>query len=327
MENSHDKPMPPMSPMGAQNPANSPVSAGGGSAGVASIIDVTTQNFIAEVIDASHHQLVLLDLWAPWCEPCKQLTPVLERLAQNSGGAVRLAKMNIDEHPEVSQQLQVQSIPAVFVFMGGRPVDSFVGVLPESEIKSRLDRFLQGGLPPSPLEQILEAAKMAAQAGDYAGAAQAYGQILQQEPENIIALAGLAQAQISVGQLEAAQQILEMVPPHINDAALDAALDAAWAALALAQKSASASTDIAALQARLAANENDHQARFDLAMAYHATDHKTEAMDSLLDIVAHAPSWNDEAARHQLVELFAAYGTQNEAVVAARRKLSSLLFA
>ena len=294
------------------------------------VVDVTTDNFMAEVIEASRSQLVLLDLWAQWCEPCKQLTPVLEKLAQSSNGAVRVAKMDIDAHPAVAQQLQVQSIPAVFIFKGGRPVDRFVGVQAESEIKTRIDKFLDGGLPPSPLEQMLAAADQAAQSGDYASAAQAYGQILQQQPDNISALAGLAQAQIAGGQLEAAQQILAMAPPNISDAALDAAR----AALSLAQKteaqatqdSAAAIADSAALQARLAANETDHQARFELAMAYHRQGKKVEAMAALLEIIARQPRWNEEAARHQLVEFFTAYGTQTEQVVAARRKLSSLLF-
>lgn len=288
----------------------------------AAIVDVTTESFMADVIDASQNQLVLLDLWAPWCGPCKQLTPVLEGLVNGSGGAVRLAKMNIDDHPAVAQQLQVQSIPAVFAFKGGQPVDAFQGVLPESELKKFIDRHLEGGLGPSPVEQMLEVAETAFAADDFGAAAQAYGQVLQAAPDTIAAIAGLAQCQIATGQLAEAAEILAMAPQTNNDPALAAAR----AALALAEKAGNAAGDLAPLRAALEANPNDHQARFDLAMAHHAAGQKVEAMAALLDIIARQRSWNDEAARRQLLELFDAYGAQDDDVVAARRRLSSVLF-
>jgi putative thioredoxin len=285
------------------------------------IIDVTTQTFMADVIEASRDSLVMLDLWAPWCGPCKQLTPVLEALATQSQGAVRLAKMNIDEHPEVAQQLQVQSIPAVFFFKNGQPVDGFMGALPESQIRAKLEPHLQDGLAPSPVEQLLAMAEQALADNNPAVAAQAYGDILAGEPDHIGAIAGLAQCHLANGNIEQAGQILAMAPAHSNEPELAAAR----AALALAEKSADTG-ELAPLQARLAADENDHQARFDLAMTLHAAGQREAAMDALLEIIARKRDWQEEAARKQLVEFFDAYGAADPLVVAARRRLSSLLF-
>ena len=193
-----------------------------------SVIDVTMENFMAEVIEASQAQLVLLDLWAPWCGPCKQLTPVLEKLAGQSNGEVRLAKMNIDEHPAVAQQLQVQSIPAVFAFKNGQPVDGFMGALPESEIKKFLDKHLDEGLGASPAEALMETAAEALAAGQTNDALECYAAALAQEPDNVQAMAGLAQTHLAMGDGAAAQAVLDAAPPHDNDPAL-AAARAAWA--------------------------------------------------------------------------------------------------
>ena len=288
-----------------------------------STIDVTTENFMAEVIEASQERLILLDLWAPWCGPCKQLTPVLEKLAAQSDGAVRLAKMNIDEHPAVAQQLQVQSIPAVFAFKGGQPVDGFMGALPESDVKKFLEKHLDDGLGQSPAEALIETAAEALAAGQIEDALECYGAALEQEPENIQALAGLAQSHLAAGDSAAAEAALAMAPAQDNDPALAAAR----AALALAGKTAEAdSGDEAGFFAALQANENDHQARFDLALAHHGAGRRAAALDELLEIVARQRDWNEEAARKQLVELFDAYGAQDELVVAARKRLSSILF-
>ena len=288
-----------------------------------STIDVTTENFMAEVIEASQERLILLDLWAPWCGPCKQLTPVLEKLAAQSDGAVRLAKMNIDEHPAVAQQLQVQSIPAVFAFKGGQPVDGFMGALPESDVKKFLEKHLDDGLGQSPAEALIETAAEALAAGQIEDALECYGAALEQEPENIQALAGLAQSHLAAGDSAAAEATLAMAPAQDNDPALAAAR----AGLALAGKTAEAdSGDEAGFSAALQANENDHQARFDLALAHHGAGRRAAALDELLEIVARQRDWNEEAARKQLVELFDAYGAQDELVVAARKRLSSILF-
>ena len=182
----------------------------------ATIFDVTTESFMADVIEASATQLVLLDLWAPWCGPCKQLTPLLEQVTAQANGAVRLAKMNIDEHPAVAQQLQVQSIPAVFAFKDGRPVDGFMGALPESQIKEFVARHLDDDLAASPVEEMLAMATHAMDQGDMAAAAQAYGQVLEQDPAHSGAIAGLAQAHFAAGNIDQAEQILAMAPENGN---------------------------------------------------------------------------------------------------------------
>ena len=294
-----------------------------------SVIDVTMENFMADVIEASQAQLVLLDLWAPWCGPCKQLTPVLEKLTAQSDGAVRLAKMNIDEHPAVAQQLQVQSIPAVFAFKNGQPVDGFMGALPESEIKKFLDKHLDGGLGVSPAEALMETAAEALVSGKTNDALECYSAALEQEPGNVQAMAGLAQTHLAMGDAAMAQAVLGAAPPHDNDPTLAAAR----AALALAHKMAEKNADKqggedadAALLAALEADPNNHQARFDLALAHHGAGRREAALDALLDIVARQRDWHEEAARKQLLEFFDAYGAQDELVIAARKRLSSLLF-
>ena len=294
------------------------------------VLDVTTENFMAEVIEASQSRLVLLDLWAPWCGPCKQLTPVLEKLTAQADGALRLAKMNIDEHPAVAQQLQVQSIPAVFAFKDGRPVDGFMGALPESELKKFIDKHMEDGLGPSPAEALIETAAEALAAGHLDDATECYGAALEHEPDNLSALAGLAQTHVARGDLPAAAAFLQQAPPNASDPELAAAR----AALALAEKTADQQSDDGAasggaaveLLARLQEDENDHQARFDLALAYHAEGRREATMDTLLQLIERKRDWNDEAARKQLVELFDAYGATDDMVVAARRRLSSLLF-
>ena len=298
-------------------------SAGGDLAAGDAIIDVSTENFMVEVIEASQSRLVLLDLWAPWCGPCKQLTPLLEKLVAQSDGAVRLAKMNIDEHPAVAQQLQVQSIPAVFAFKDGQPVDGFMGALPESDIKQFLDKHLDTALDPSPAEALMETAEEALAAGQIDDALECYGAALEQEPDNIAAMAGLAQAHLAAGNQQAAEAALAAAPVHDNDPALAAAR----AALALAGKTETGDmADAAPLLAALEADANNHQARFDLALALHGAGQREDALDALLDIVARQRDWNDDAARKQLVELFDAYGAQDALVIAARKRLSSLLF-
>ena len=291
-----------------------------------SVVDVTTESFMADVVEASQTQLVLLDLWAPWCGPCKQLTPVLEKLAAQSKGAVRLAKMNIDEHPAVAQQLQVQSIPAVFAFKDGRPVDGFMGALPESDVKKFIEKNAGDALGPSPAEALMETAAEALSAGQIDDALECYQAALAQEPENVRAMAGLAQAELAADNIEAARAVLNTAPAHDSDPDLAAARAALALAEKMLDKGASDSAETQALLARLATDENDHQARFDLALAYHGDGARAEAIDTLLDLVARNRAWNDDAARKQLVELFDAYGATDELVVGARKRLSSILF-
>jgi len=284
------------------------------------IRDTTTQTFARDVIDASMQVPVIVDFWAPWCGPCKQLTPVLEKAVLAAKGAVRLVKMNIDDYPEVAQQLRVQSIPAVFAFKNGQPVDGFMGALPESQVRAFIERL--GGDTTSPADMLAEAGRDALAVGDLATAAQAFAQAIQDEPGHPGAVAGLARCYIETGDLERARQTLALVRP---DARSDAGIKAVEASLSLAEKAAELG-DTSEFLARLEANPKDHQARFDLALALNAKGDRDGAIDALLRIIEYDRKWNDEAARKQLVEFFEAYGPKDEATLSGRRRLSSLLF-
>ena len=285
------------------------------------IKDSDTANFAQDVLLASRETPVILDLWAPWCGPCKTLGPMLEKIVKESGGAVKLVKINIDENQQLAQQLRVQSIPAVFAFVDGQPVDGFVGALPESQLKQFVQR-LTGDQGPSQIDQALEVAKQALENGDLEQALGIYGQIVRAEPGNPAALAGMAQCYLQNGDVEQAKQALEGVA---EADAKHADVVSAQAAIELAGQAGDAG-EIGPLRAALAANANDHQARFDLAMALVGQGSREEAVDELLEIVRRDRQWNDEAARKQLLTLFEAFGPTDELTVSARRRLSSILF-
>jgi putative thioredoxin len=285
------------------------------------IVDVTTQNFVKEVIEESKQQPVLVDFWAPWCGPCKTLGPVIEKAVAAARGKVKLAKMNIDEHPQVAQQLGIQSIPAVFAFSNGQPVDGFVGALPEAEVKAFIDRLAGPAGAPDMAEAIKTAEEML-NAGDAAQAAEIFAQIIAEQPGNVAALAGLTRCHIAAKNLEQARQTLALVP---KDKANDAAVTAARAALELAEQAKDLG-DAGPLEARVAANPLDHQARFDLAVALNARNDRSAALDHLLEIVKRDRKWNDDGARKQLVQFFEAWGPNDENTVEGRRKLSLILF-
>lgn len=284
------------------------------------IKNTTTQDFMRDVVEASQVRPVLVDFWAPWCGPCKQLTPILEKAVRAAKGAVHLVKMNIDEHPEIPGQMGVQSIPAVFAFKDGRPVDGFMGALPESQISAFIARLV--GETAGDAADV-EAAEAALEAGDVNTAAQIFGQVFQDDPENMDALAGLTKCYIKTGDLDHAEQTLALAPPNKAESAPVAS---ARAALELARKSGDAG-DADALRAKLAENPDDPQTRFDLALALNATGDREGALDALLAIVAKNRAWNDDAARKQLVQFFEAWGADDPATASGRQRLSSLLFA
>jgi putative thioredoxin len=305
--------------MSVDTPILSKGGAGGADADL--IKDSTTKDFMRDVIEASREVPVLVDFWAPWCGPCKQLTPILERTVRAAKGAVRLVKLNIDDHPQIPGQMGVQSIPAVFAFQDGKPVDGFMGALPESRVADFIARLI--GDSAGDIAADLEAAEAALAAGDLNTAAQTFGEVLQKDRENAQSLAGLAKCYIKTGDLARAEQTLALVPPAKADSAPVAS---ARAALELARKAPSTG-DIEGLRAKLAANPQDAQSRFDLALALNAKGDRNGALEELLALVAKNRSWDDDAARKQLLQLFDAWGVSDPATIAGRQRLSSLLFA
>ena len=278
--------------------------------------------FARDVLQASQKTPVVVDFWAPWCGPCKQLTPVLENAVRAARGAVKLVKINVDQNPSVAAQLGVQSIPAVFAFVGGRPVDGFMGVLPESQIKEFIAQ-LSKSAGEDPSADQLEAAEAALAAGAAAEAAKLFGAVLAADPADVAAIAGLAKCHIATGELDQAERILATAPAS---KASSSEVAGAQAALELARKSGTAG-DEAELTARLRRDPMDHQARFDLALALNARGEQAEALDHLIEIIRADRDWNEEAARKQLVQLFDAWGPKDPNTVSGRRKLSSILFA
>lgn len=286
------------------------------------IKDTTTQTFVKDVVEESKRQPVLVDFWAEWCGPCKQLTPVLEKVVKAAKGKVKLAKMDIDKHPAIPGQLGIQSIPAVFAFVNGQPVDGFLGNLPESQVVAFLERVTKGRIGGEE-KDMLAAAEAALAKGDAASAAELYANVLAQDGANVAALGGLARAYLKTGAIEQAKQTLAMVPEAKRN---DPAVAAARAALDLAEQ-AKAVGPIAELEQKVAANALDHQARFDLAVALNSKNRRQEAVDHLIEIVRRDRKWNDDGARKQLVQFFEAWGPTDEATVAGRKRLSSILFA
>jgi len=286
------------------------------------VSDTTTQTFRKDVLEESRRQPVLVDFWAPWCGPCKQLTPILEKAVRSARGAIKLVKMNIDEHPAIAGQMGIQSIPAVFAFVNSQPVDGFMGALPESQVMAFLERLTKQEIR-SEEKELLKSADAALVAGDAAGAAELYSEVLAGDPANVHALAGLARSYLEAGSIEEAKHTLAQVPEAKRN---DTAVAAARAALEVAEQAAHLGP-VAELEQKVAANPLDHQARFDLAIALNGNSRRQEALDQLLEIVRRDRKWNDDAARRQLVQFFEAWGPTDEHTMSGRRRLSSILFA
>ncbi len=286
------------------------------------IKDSDTKRFMADVIEASKTVPVIVDFWAPWCGPCKQLTPALEKAVKQANGKVRLVKINVDENQQLAGQMRVQSIPAVFAFVGGQPVDGFMGALPESQIKQFIDRLGgQGGMAEE-IEATVGAAREALAQKDYQAAAQIFQQVIEVDREHAGALAGLAKCQIETGEFDSAHATLALVPPAKSN---DPEVLSAKAALELARNPVDLS-EADALQTEVGRNPDNFQARFDLANLLNGTGQKAEALDHLLHIIRKEREWNEAAARKQLVKFFEAWGAKDELTLQGRRRLSSILF-
>jgi putative thioredoxin len=288
------------------------------------IKETTTQTFVKDVIEESKRQPVLIDFWAPWCGPCRQLTPILEKAVRAAKGKVKLVKMNIDEHPAIPGQMGIQSIPAVIGFVNGQPADGFMGAVPESQVAAFINK-LTAGMPGSgepDVAELLKEAETILAEGDAATAASIYAEVLAADPTNIPALAGLAKSYIATGAIEQAKQTLAMVPESKRN---DPAVRAVQAAIDLAEQ-ANAVGPVNELEQKVAANPLDHQARFDLATALNAGGNRSDATQQLLEIVKRDRKWNEDGARKQLVQFFEAWGPNDEATVEGRKRLSTILF-
>ncbi|MBC2886535.1 thioredoxin [Ochrobactrum sp. CM-21-5] len=286
------------------------------------IKDTSTAGFQADVLAESRKQPVLVDFWAPWCGPCKQLTPVLEKATVDAGGAVKLVKMNIDDHPSIAGQLGIQSIPAVIAFVNGQPVDGFMGALPESQVKEFITKIGGPSDQETALAEAVGAANELADTGDFVQAAEIYTSILQVAPDNVDAAAGLATCLLESGDAEKAREVLASLPADKQDAAPVRALEAR---LALADQ-VKLIGDPVELERQVQADPKDYQARFDLAQVRNAQGRREDAADELFAIMKADRAWNDDGARKQLLQFFEAWGNMDPATLGARRKLSSLLF-
>lgn len=288
------------------------------------IKDTTTQTFVKDVIEESKRQPVLIDFWAPWCGPCKQLTPIIEKAVRAAKGKVKLVKMNIDEHPAIPGQMGIQSIPAVIAFVNGQPADGFMGAVPESQVSAFIDKLTKGMPEPGgdDVPLILNEANAALAAGDPATAASIFAEVLGLDATNIAALAGLARCYVVAGSLEQAKQTLAMVPESKRN---DPAISAVQTMLDLAEQAKNVGP-AAELEAKVAANPLDHQSRFDLAVALNAANKRTEAATHLLEIVKRDRKWDDDGARKKLVQFFEAWGVDDDATVEGRKRLSTVLF-
>lgn len=284
--------------------------------------ETNLSSFVEDVIKPSSNVLVLVDFWAEWCEPCKSLTPVLEKITHGAKGAFLLAKVNVDENQELAAQLGIQSLPTVIAFKNGRPVDAFAGVLPESEIKKFIARW-GGSTPKTDSANSMETAEEALLAGEAVRAAQIFSHILESDASNLEALSGLARAHLKLNQVEEAKRLLSMVP---KEKISHPAVSAVESQITFLEKALD-SAQMAMLRAEIEKNPRNYQSRYNLAEALFALGEKDAAAEQLLYIVASNRSWREEAARKLLLKMFEAAGPKDPFTVEIRRKLSSLLYA
>lgn len=289
------------------------------------IKDATSATFAADVIEASRSVPVIVDFWASWCNPCKQLTPILEKVVMSYGGKVRLVKVDVDSNQAIAAQLRIQSLPTVYAFVDGQLLDGFMGVQPESTVRQFVDRLAGDNAAASEEDEIanvLATGNELLEAGDLQSAAEVFAAILKEDRSNAEALAGLAQCYLRSGDIERARQTIELVAPDKQN---QPAVQSVVAGIELAEKAGSAG-DLGMLAARLQADPQDHQARFDLAVGLAARDQRAEALDQLLELIRRSRTWNEEAARKQLLQLFEVWGPKEPLVAEGRRRLSSILF-
>ena len=287
-------------------------------------IDIDMNNFMAEVVEGSSQQPVIVQFWAPWCGPCKQLGPVLEKVVAAANGKVKMVRVNIDDNQQIAQQLRVQSVPTVYAFVDGQPVDGFAGAQPESAVTQFIEKVSSLGGAGADIASMLDAGNAAVETQDFASAMQIFQQVMEADPDSAEALAGLVRCLTGMKDHQAAREIVDQLTDEFREKpAMQAAIDA----LELAERAAESAGDLDVAQAAVAANPNDLQARQNLAMALFATGDNAGAMAQLLESIRIDRSWNEDAARMQLLEFFKTLGAANPDVMTARRQLSTLLFA